>query len=219
MATLYTLISIPFFYAQANLGLLIMTATDFALLLAFIIISVVLGKPLSYLNCIIIENKDAAGNAQSAVAFTQALASNLNTSGSKLGLRDWAGSTRVSTVQSLRLAPPVRTQKEISVWRVGAREFSCSPGMRVRERDGKVGLLSLFFWSCVLGALHYGVFSRFHVFTFSILRSSREIYEERHVRSFSLRYFYVGIVDGTLRAPFLFYIRLFFDICPTGPST
>ncbi|EME46174.1 hypothetical protein DOTSEDRAFT_51725 [Dothistroma septosporum NZE10] len=100
MATLYTLISIPFFLAPANLGLLIMTATDFALLLAFIIISVVLGRPLSYLNCMTVANQDAAGNAQSAVAFTQALASNLDKSGSTLGLRDWAGSTRVNCFET-----------------------------------------------------------------------------------------------------------------------
>lgn len=100
MATLYTLISIPFFYAHANLGLLIMTAADFFLLLAFIIISVVFGKPLSYLNCIIIDNKDAAANAHSAVAFTQALASNVNNSGATLGLRNWAGASRVNCFET-----------------------------------------------------------------------------------------------------------------------
>ncbi|KAK4626730.1 hypothetical protein CLAFUW4_04343 [Fulvia fulva] len=100
MATLYTLISIPFFLSHANLGLLIMTAADTFLLLAFIIISVVFGKPLSYLNCMVIADKDAAGNAQSAVAFTQALASNVNKSGARLGLANWAGSTRVNCFET-----------------------------------------------------------------------------------------------------------------------
>lgn len=100
LAALYCLISIPFFYAQANLGLMVMTAIDFSLLLAFIIVAVVLGKPLSFLNCMIIENKDAAANAQSAATFTQALASNLGKAGSTLGLADWAGSTRVSCLET-----------------------------------------------------------------------------------------------------------------------
>ncbi|KXT09172.1 hypothetical protein AC579_8399 [Pseudocercospora musae] len=100
MAALYCLISIPFFYAQANLGLLIMTAADFLLLLAFIIVSVVLGRPLSFLNCMAIANKDAAANAQSAAAFTQALASNLGKAGSTLGLGNWAGSTRTNCLET-----------------------------------------------------------------------------------------------------------------------
>ncbi|KAI5367761.1 hypothetical protein Slin15195_G028940 [Septoria linicola] len=100
MAALYCLISIPFFYAQANLGLLIMTATDFLLLLAFIVVSVVLGKPLSFLNCMIVADRDAAGNAQSAAAFTQALATNIGKSGSTLGLGNWAGSTNANCYET-----------------------------------------------------------------------------------------------------------------------
>lgn len=77
-----------------------MTAIDSLLLLAFVIVSVILGKPLSYLNCMIIADKDAASNAQSAAAFTQALASNINTSGSVLVLGNWAGSTRVNCYET-----------------------------------------------------------------------------------------------------------------------
>ncbi|PPJ51403.1 hypothetical protein CBER1_08554 [Cercospora berteroae] len=100
MATLYCLISIPFFYAQANLGLLIMTAVDFLLLIAFVVVAVVLGKPLSFLNCTIIADKNAAANAQSAAAFTQALASNIGKSGSTLGLGNWAGSTKANCYET-----------------------------------------------------------------------------------------------------------------------
>lgn len=100
LAALYCLISIPFFYAQGSLTLLVMTALDFALLLAFVIVSVVLGRPLSFLNCMIVDNSSAAANAQSASAFTQSLASNLNESGSILGLNNWAGSTRVNCFET-----------------------------------------------------------------------------------------------------------------------
>lgn len=77
-----------------------MTAVDSLLLLAFVIVSVILGKPLSFLNCMIVDNKSAAANAQSAAAFTQALASNINQSGSTLGLKNWAGSTRVNCYET-----------------------------------------------------------------------------------------------------------------------
>ena len=100
MAALYCLISIPFFYAQANLGLLIMTATDFLLLLAFIIVSVVLGRPLSFLNCANAANLDAAGNAHSVAAFTQALSENVGKSGSTLGLGGWAGLTKANCYET-----------------------------------------------------------------------------------------------------------------------
>lgn len=100
LAALYCVIGIPLFYAQANLGLLIMAGADFLLLLAFVIVSVVLGKPLSYLNCMIVDNKDAAASAQSAAAFTQALAANINKSGSTLGLENWAGSTRANCYET-----------------------------------------------------------------------------------------------------------------------
>lgn len=100
MAALYCLISVPFFYAEANLGLLIFTATDFLLLLAFVIVSVVLGKPLSFLNCLVVDNKDAAANAQSAADFTQALAANIGKAGSTLGLGNWAGASRTNCYQT-----------------------------------------------------------------------------------------------------------------------
>lgn len=100
IAAFYCLVSIPFFYSSANLGLLIMTAIDSLLLLAFVIVSVILGKPVSFLNCMVIDNADATANAQSAVAFAQSLASNLNESGSTLGLSDWAGSTRTNCLQT-----------------------------------------------------------------------------------------------------------------------
>ncbi|KAF2093828.1 hypothetical protein NA57DRAFT_27015, partial [Rhizodiscina lignyota] len=51
IATLYTLVSIAFYWATANLGLFVMTAVDSLLLIAFIVVAVDFGKPVSYLNC------------------------------------------------------------------------------------------------------------------------------------------------------------------------
>ncbi|KAK5006986.1 hypothetical protein LTR28_005813 [Elasticomyces elasticus] len=100
IAALYTLLSLPFFWAQANIGLFVMSAIDSLLLLAFIVVAVVLGKPLSFLNCIIIGDASAAANAASAAAFTQSIATNLGKSGSALGLGSWAGSTRVNCFET-----------------------------------------------------------------------------------------------------------------------
>lgn len=58
-----------------------MTAIDALSLLAFTIISVLLGRPLSFLNCTQVANASGAAHAASAYAFTTALASNLGKSG------------------------------------------------------------------------------------------------------------------------------------------
>lgn len=76
-----------------------MTAIDLLSLLAFIIISVLLGRPLSFLNCMLVDNASGAANAASAYAFTTALASNLGKSGAA-GFANLAGSTRVNCFES-----------------------------------------------------------------------------------------------------------------------
>lgn len=77
-----------------------MGGVDGLLLLAFVVVSVVLGKPISFLNCMNVANKDAAATASSASAFAQSLASNLGRSGSTLGLQNWAGSTRINCYET-----------------------------------------------------------------------------------------------------------------------
>lgn len=77
-----------------------MTGIDLLLLLAFVVISVILGRPLSFLNCTVIDDASAAGNADSAFDFAQSLASYLNVSGSTLDLGDWAGSTRANCFET-----------------------------------------------------------------------------------------------------------------------
>lgn len=77
-----------------------MTATDFFLLLAFIVVAVVMGKPLSFLNCSAAADLNAAGNAHSTVVFTQALTENFGKSGSTLALGGWAGLTKANCYET-----------------------------------------------------------------------------------------------------------------------
>ncbi|KAI9689271.1 MAG: hypothetical protein M1820_010182 [Bogoriella megaspora] len=99
LAALYCLVSIAFFWAQANLGLFIMTAIDFLILIAFIVVSVVVGKPLSVLNCMAVDNASAAENAASATAMAQSL-SNTLPFGDNITLFYWAGNTRANCYET-----------------------------------------------------------------------------------------------------------------------
>ncbi|KAF2859009.1 hypothetical protein K470DRAFT_259289 [Piedraia hortae CBS 480.64] len=103
MAGLYCFISVPYFYSNANVGLLVMTGLDLCLWLSFVVISLVLGKPISFLQCQTLPNISAAANAQLSSAYTLSLASNLGKSGSTLGLQNWAGSTRVNCYETKAL--------------------------------------------------------------------------------------------------------------------
>lgn len=51
IATLYTLVSVSFFWANAQLGMFVMGAIDFLITIAFIVVSVTVGKPVAGLNC------------------------------------------------------------------------------------------------------------------------------------------------------------------------
>ena len=74
-----------------------MTVFDFLWLIAFIVIAVVLGKPLSYLQCNLVENTDAATNAANAYAFTMSIGDNIGKEGNYVG---WAGATRTNCYES-----------------------------------------------------------------------------------------------------------------------
>lgn len=77
-----------------------MSAVDSLLLIAFIVVAVTMGKPISFLNCYVIGKADLATEAASAYAFTMSVAQNLNTIGSKLNLAHWAGTTKANCFQS-----------------------------------------------------------------------------------------------------------------------
>jgi Membrane-associating domain len=51
IATLYTLVSIAFYWSIANLGLYVMGGVDALLCIAWIVVSTSVGKPVSYMNC------------------------------------------------------------------------------------------------------------------------------------------------------------------------
>ena len=99
LAALYTLLSLPLFYSSASTTLLILTALDLLLLLAFTIISILLSRPISHLNCRVIRSASAASSAESAWAFAMALASG-NEGSTVMGLTGWAGSGRAECFQT-----------------------------------------------------------------------------------------------------------------------
>ncbi|KAF2840892.1 hypothetical protein M501DRAFT_1010086 [Patellaria atrata CBS 101060] len=100
IATLYTLVSISFYWAQANLGLLVMAGLDGLILIAWIVVAVSLGKPLSYLNCYVIGDASAAADAQAAYAFAASITDNINVSGSKSQWELLASTTKTNCFES-----------------------------------------------------------------------------------------------------------------------
>lgn len=100
IATLYCLVSIAFYWSEANLGLFVMSGVDSLLLIAFIVVAVTVGKPLSFLNCYMIGAASEEVDAASAYAFTMSVSQNLNTMGSKLGLGNWAGATKTNCFET-----------------------------------------------------------------------------------------------------------------------
>ena len=89
-----------FYWSQANLGLLVMAGVDTLLLIAFLVVAVTLGKPLSFLNCYVIGKSAADIDAKAAYSFAQSVAQNFNTIGANLPLGTWAGATRAYCLQS-----------------------------------------------------------------------------------------------------------------------
>lgn len=77
-----------------------MTVLDSGLLLAFIVVAVCVGRPLSFLNCSTVASSSDAADAQSAVVFAQALHGNMNVNGATLRLANWAGSTKMNCYET-----------------------------------------------------------------------------------------------------------------------
>jgi len=83
IATLYTLVSVSFFWAQAQIGMFVMGGLDFLLTIAFIVVSVTVGKPVASLNCY--WRFENAGDVLSG------LQANWNKKGSTVDLEFWSG--------------------------------------------------------------------------------------------------------------------------------
>lgn len=76
-----------------------MTGIDAALLLAFVIVSVVVGKPISFLNCLALPKASSEASADGTSAWITSLVANIK-SGGTLGLYSWAGSTRTNCYET-----------------------------------------------------------------------------------------------------------------------
>lgn len=101
IAALYVAVSIGFYWSQANLGLLVMAGVDSLLLIAWIVVAVTVGKPLSFFNCYMIgKAASKSTEVQSVYAFTVSVTQNLNTMGSNLPMNSWAGATKANCFQS-----------------------------------------------------------------------------------------------------------------------
>lgn len=100
LATLYCAVSIAFFWSEAYLGLFVMAGIDFLLLIAFIVVAVCLGKPVSFLNCYRLSNASNSQTAASAYTYVTSIASKLNVSGSQLSLASFAGATKANCFET-----------------------------------------------------------------------------------------------------------------------
>jgi len=87
LATLYTLVSISFYWASANIGMFVMAAFDFLIFIAFTVVSVSIGKPIAPLNCYY-PFQSFGGDV------LQNIQDNINKSGSMLSLQAWSGMTK-----------------------------------------------------------------------------------------------------------------------------
>ncbi len=100
IAALYCLVSVPFYWAVANVGLLVMAAVDSFLLIAFVVVAVVIGKPLSYLNCYFPRGSVSDDDAASAAAFIQSVTQSIGKEGSSLTWEYWAATTKGNCFES-----------------------------------------------------------------------------------------------------------------------
>lgn len=76
-----------------------MAGVDSLLLIAFVVVSVVLGKPLSFMNCIALPKGSSTADANGTAAWIASLVANIK-SGGTLGLYAWAGSTRTNCFET-----------------------------------------------------------------------------------------------------------------------
>jgi hypothetical protein len=78
------------------LPFLINTVLDGLFLIALVVVAVIIGKPLSYLDCKVIGQ--ISGASSSAYAFTAALASSLDKNG-KINYSDWIGTSKSTCME------------------------------------------------------------------------------------------------------------------------
>lgn len=95
IAVLYCAITFILFLDNI-LPFLLATTIDSLLLIALVVVAIVVGKPLSYLNC---QSIGTASNLGSAYDFTVSLGNSLNQSGSQLNYNTWVGMTQPACLE------------------------------------------------------------------------------------------------------------------------
>ncbi len=95
IAVLYCAITV-ILYFDGILPFLISTGIDALFLIALIVVSVVVGKPLSYLNCMVLDETSNA--TSSAYDFTSALGNSLNKSG-VVNYTQWIGTSKATCLE------------------------------------------------------------------------------------------------------------------------
>jgi hypothetical protein len=76
---------------------LISTGVDCAFLIALVVVAVVVGKPVSYLNCNILD--DMSNTSSSAYDFTSALGSSLTNNGGRIDYSKWIGTSKATCLE------------------------------------------------------------------------------------------------------------------------
>lgn len=95
IAVLYCAITV-ILYLDGILPFLVNTIVDSLFLIALIVVAVVVGKPLSYLNCKVLG--DISQAVSSAYDFTSALGSSLNKNG-KVDYSKWIGTSKATCLE------------------------------------------------------------------------------------------------------------------------
>lgn len=95
IAVLYCAITV-ILYFDGILPFLISTGIDALFLIALVVVSVVVGKPLSYLDCTVVG--EVSNAASSAIDFTSALGNSLNKSG-VVNYTQWIGTSKATCLE------------------------------------------------------------------------------------------------------------------------
>ena len=84
-------------YLDNLLPLLISTVIDSMFLISLIVVSVVVGKPVSYLNCNVLG--DISQTTSSAYDFTSALGSSVTNNGGRIDYTKWIGTSKATCLE------------------------------------------------------------------------------------------------------------------------
>lgn len=84
---LYTILSISFYWASANIGMYVMAVADFLIFIAFTVVSVSVGRPVASLNCY-------SPFATFGGDVLENIRDNIGKAGSTIALQSWTGMSK-----------------------------------------------------------------------------------------------------------------------------